>query len=87
MTREDVVNLFVDLTRQQQRVLLLMLSGRSEKQIALQIGLSHHSVHQYIKSLYVKFKVDSRAAFMSLWLDEELLCHLADTAKSTADAR
>jgi len=35
--------------------------GRSEKEIADALGLSQHTVHQYVKSLYRRYAVRSRA--------------------------
>jgi DNA-binding CsgD family transcriptional regulator len=49
-----------------QRVLKeLTSSGDGEKQIALRLGLSRHTVHEYVKVLYEKLGVTSRAELMS----------------------
>ena len=39
----------------------LLLSGLVEKQIAARLGLSSHSVHEYVKRLYKRLNVTSRA--------------------------
>lgn len=38
-----------------------LLAGRSEKEIAGQLKLSRHTVHVYVKALYRRFNVTSRA--------------------------
>jgi DNA-binding CsgD family transcriptional regulator len=51
-----------------QRVLKeLTSSGDGEKQIALRLGLSRHTVHEYVKVLYEKLGVTSRAELMSVF--------------------
>jgi DNA-binding CsgD family transcriptional regulator len=41
------------------------MTGASEKQIANQLGLSPHTTHHYVKTLYRRFGVSSRAEFMA----------------------
>lgn len=43
------------------QVLSWLLHGRSEKQIASQLGISHHTVHVHVRSLYRRLKVNSRS--------------------------
>jgi DNA-binding CsgD family transcriptional regulator len=38
----------------------LLLGGLSEKQVAGELGLSQHTVHQYVKALYRELQVQSR---------------------------
>lgn len=42
------------------RVLEALSTGASEKQIAAQLGLSPHTVHQYVKDLFRRYRVHSR---------------------------
>ena len=56
------------LTPAERRVLQLLLSRASEKEIGNNLGLTANSVHQYVVSVFRKFGVNSRAALMSLWL-------------------
>ena len=42
------------------------MTGASEKQIASQLGLSPHTTHHYVKTLYRRFGVSSRAEFMAM---------------------
>jgi DNA-binding CsgD family transcriptional regulator len=48
------------LSPQHRAVLDSLLAGDSEKQVALRMGLSPHTVHDYVKSLYRKLGVCSR---------------------------
>jgi len=57
------------LTAVERRVLTLLLTRASEKQIADQLGLAASTVHQYVVTLFRKFGVRNRAWLMSLWLN------------------
>jgi len=52
----------------ERRVLHLLLTDATEKQVAQELGLTPSTVHQYVVSIYRKFGVGSRAALMRLWL-------------------
>ncbi len=56
------------LTQREHRVLHLLLTELSEKQIAETIGRSYHTVHECVTSIYRKFGVNNRSALMALWL-------------------
>lgn len=56
------------LTPTERKVLQLLLTKASEKQIAEQVGLAVSTVHQHVVSLFRKFGVRSRAGLMSVWL-------------------
>ena len=45
-----------------------LLAGLSEKEIADQMGLSPHTVHQYVKELHRRYGVRSRGELMALWI-------------------
>jgi len=53
--------LLAQLTPRQRDVLDGLMMGDSEKQIAARLGLSKHTVHDYISSLYERFDLHSRA--------------------------
>jgi DNA-binding CsgD family transcriptional regulator len=42
-----------------------LLGGDSEKQIALKLGVSRHTVHVYVKQLYKRFGVNSRGELLA----------------------
>jgi DNA-binding CsgD family transcriptional regulator len=48
-----------------EQTLDLLLTGAADKEIAERIGISHHTVHQYVKSLFRIFDVSSRAQLIS----------------------
>ncbi len=50
------------------QTLKYLLTGDSEKQVALRLNLSPHTVHVYVKKLYRHFKVSSRAELLALHL-------------------
>ena len=60
------------LTPRQSDVLSFLHGGDSEKQIAARLGLSAHTVHVHVKSIYRHFQVNSRGELMSLWLRQGL---------------
>ena len=45
-----------------------LLAGDSEKQAAAKLGVSPHTVHVYVKSLYKRYKVSSRGELLSKWV-------------------
>jgi Response regulator containing a CheY-like receiver domain and an HTH DNA-binding domain len=56
------------LTPAEQRVLHLLLTEASEKEVAGQLGLAASTVHEHVLRLYRKYGVHSRVGLMSLWL-------------------
>jgi DNA-binding CsgD family transcriptional regulator len=56
------------LTIAEQRVLSLLLTEATEKQIADRLGLAVSTTHQHVVALFRKFGVGNRAGLMSLWL-------------------
>jgi DNA-binding CsgD family transcriptional regulator len=51
-----------------QRIIQKLLTGMSEKEIALSMDQSLPTTHKYIRAIYERFGVNGRAALMSLWL-------------------
>ena len=49
-------------------VLLLLFSGDSKKQIADKLGLSYHTIDDYMKQIYRRFDVQSRGELMAQFL-------------------
>jgi DNA-binding NarL/FixJ family response regulator len=49
------------LPERQQQILEQLLRGDGEKQIARHLGLSIHTVHTYIRRLYLRLNVSSRS--------------------------
>jgi DNA-binding CsgD family transcriptional regulator len=61
----------VPLSTRHQQLLVLLKGSKSEKQIAHYLGLSPHTIHNYIKELYRRLKVGSRAELLQLSLDDK----------------
>jgi DNA-binding CsgD family transcriptional regulator len=47
------------------KVMKLLLEGDSEKQVAFKLGLSPHTVHEYVKNLYSELQVSSRGELLA----------------------
>ena len=43
----------------------VLMTGASDKQIASELGISQHTVHQYVKALFKAYNVDSRAKLVA----------------------
>jgi DNA-binding CsgD family transcriptional regulator len=56
------------LSPRERQTLELLLNGDGEKQIASRMKISQHTVHGYVKSVYRRFNVSSRAELLSLWV-------------------
>jgi DNA-binding CsgD family transcriptional regulator len=63
--RDAAAELAATLPPRLRRLLSLMLSGSSEKQMADELGLSWHTVHTYTRQLYRRLRVSSRAELMA----------------------
>ena len=46
-------------------VLMHLLEGDAEKQVAARLGLSRHTIHAYVKDLYRRFDVNSRGELLA----------------------
>jgi DNA-binding NarL/FixJ family response regulator len=62
-----------DLSPRLQETLELLLSGESEKQIAARLELSRHTVHEYVKALYKRFDVSTRAELLARWVRKKAI--------------
>ena len=58
----------LQLPRRQKETLACLLEGDSEKQVAARLGVSHATAHEYVTSLYRRFKVRSRAELLAYFL-------------------
>jgi DNA-binding CsgD family transcriptional regulator len=50
------------------KVMKLLLEGDSEKQVAYKLGLSPHTVHEYVKNLYSELRVSSRGELLAQYV-------------------
>ncbi len=53
------------LTRRQRQTLDALLDGDSEKQIAIRLGLSRATIHEYVTAIYRHFNVASRGELLA----------------------
>jgi len=56
------------LSPMERRIVLALLTERSEKQIAASTGQSFSTLHKYVSTLYKRFGVKSRSALAAMWL-------------------
>jgi DNA-binding CsgD family transcriptional regulator len=54
-----------DLPPRLTQTLAALLEGMSEKQIALKLQLSQHTIHNYVKALHQRFEVSSRGELLA----------------------
>jgi DNA-binding CsgD family transcriptional regulator len=50
-----------------------LLEGKREKQVAVELGLSPSTVHEFIRALYCRFGVSSRAELLAHFLERRRL--------------
>jgi len=58
-----------ELAPRYQKVLTHLLAGGSEKALADLLGLSRHTIHEYVRAIYRKFNVNSRSELMAHWVE------------------
>ena len=61
------------LSDRQGDVLVLLLRGMSEKEVARELGVSTHTVHTHVKKLYSEFEVSSRGELLARFIDQKVL--------------
>jgi DNA-binding NarL/FixJ family response regulator len=47
------------------QILLCLFEGDSEKQIAPRLGISRHTIHEYLRRLHQTFEVNSRGQLLA----------------------
>jgi DNA-binding NarL/FixJ family response regulator len=60
ISREEQLELIEELTARESEVLQLLAQGLANKQIALALGISEHTVKFHISSIYAKLGVTNR---------------------------
>jgi DNA-binding CsgD family transcriptional regulator len=64
------VSIVQELPARERETLEQLLLGQSEKQVAYQLGRSRHTVHSYVKRLYRRLGVSSRAELLALFVEK-----------------
>jgi len=57
------------LSPSERRIVRLMLTDRTEKEIAIELGQSPKTTHKYITEILRKFGVQGRTGLMARWLN------------------
>lgn len=58
----------IDLSPRERQVMLLLIGGDSRKQVAAKLKLSQHTVADYLKEIYRKLNVSSRAELLAKFI-------------------
>jgi DNA-binding CsgD family transcriptional regulator len=56
------------MAQRQRETVVHLLAGKSEKEIAKEMGVSLHTIHGYVKEIHKKLGVNSRAELMARFL-------------------
>jgi DNA-binding NarL/FixJ family response regulator len=67
------------LTHRLRQVLARLECGLSEKQCAIELKLSHHTIHGYVKMIYKKFGVHSRSQLLAARFEGRSYERMRDT--------
>lgn len=57
-----------ELPPRTRQVLRCVLEGDTDKQVALRLGVTRHTVNQYLKSIYRHFQVTGRSELLARWV-------------------
>jgi DNA-binding CsgD family transcriptional regulator len=61
------------MSPREREILLMLLSGDSEKQIAAQLSRSINTVHTFVRQIYRRFNVSSRGELMAQFVDKAVV--------------
>lgn len=64
-----------DLSPAQRRVLTHLLSGLAEKEIAVRLDVSQHTVHNHVKRIYAALRVNSRPELLARFVSSPFRDH------------
>ena len=69
----DTIDMTMEsLTEAQMRVLRVLLTGKSEKEVAETLFLSPHTVHSHVRMIYEYYGVNSRPTLMAHFIQPAL---------------
>ena len=69
----DAVNHITTLSERQMQVLALVADGRTDNEIAIQLGLSAKTISSYVAHIRHRFEAQSRAQAVALAIRQGLL--------------
>jgi DNA-binding CsgD family transcriptional regulator len=61
----------ITLSPRERQVMMFLMDGNSRKEIAAKMGLSPHTLTDYLKEIYRKFEVRSRAELLAKFIRSE----------------
>jgi DNA-binding CsgD family transcriptional regulator len=59
----------IQLSKREKEVVELLKDGFSNKEIALRLNISHHTISAYLRSVYKKFRVENRTQAVLRFLE------------------
>lgn len=65
-----------ELSQREREILLMLLAGESEKEIAARLHRSVHTVHTFVGQLHRRFNVSSRGELMALFVDKAVIASI-----------
>lgn len=70
-TEIDKLSTYVDLSGREKQVASLLLQGKTYKTIAAELFISENTVKYYVKNVYSKFNIQSRAELINKVMEKE----------------
>jgi DNA-binding CsgD family transcriptional regulator len=67
------------MSPREREILLMLLAGDSEKQVAANLSRSVHTVHTFVRQIYRHFEVSSRGELMAQFVDKAVVESLRQT--------
>ena len=64
----SVISDAVELSPRMRQTLQFLIEGDSERQVALKLKISQHTVHVYVKQLYKRFGASSRGELLAKFI-------------------
>ena len=59
------------LSCRQQEIMELIVAGKTKNDAAAELGLSIHTVHQHVRTIYAKLGLKNRVEAVKKWLEEK----------------
>lgn len=75
----------LNLPQRQRQVLLCLLEGDNEKQVAFRLGISKPTVHEHVKRLHRYFDVASRGELLARFVSDRTICSLCETLSDSGN--
>ena len=82
LVQSAAINMHEQMSPREREILLMLLAGDSEKQIASNICRSVHTVHTFVRQIYRHFNVSSRGELMAQFVDKAVVESLRQTTLS-----